>query len=89
MHTHMLPHITHMHMYIPHQSLSAMLTFLLILVHFLQDDSEWPLVEKSLSKNKQLGNLLLSGCDTFLLNMGKALTENTSIWLLNIFSESL
>ena len=62
---------------------------LLILVPFLQDGSGWPLVERSLTNNKQLEYLALDGCDDFLLNMGKALTKNTSIKTLNLASESL
>ena len=62
---------------------------LLILVPFLQDDSGWPLVERSLANNKQLEDLTLDGCDAFLVNMGKALTKNTSIRRLWLLSESL
>ena len=62
---------------------------LLILVPFLQDDSGWSLVERSLANNKQLEILTLDGCDAFLVNMGKALTKNTSIRALFLLSESL
>ena len=71
-----------------HYPLSAMLTFA-DSCPFLQDDSGWPQVESSLANNKQLENLKLSGCDAFLANMGKALTKNTSIKELRLFSESL
>ena len=91
MHTYMLTHI-HIHTLVitytsPPTLCNADVS--LILVPFLQDDSGWPLVENSLANNKRLVWLRLDGCDPFLINMGKALTKNTSIKQLNGASESL
>ena len=46
-------------------------------------------MESSLANNKQLEWLDLDGCDTFLVNMVKVLTKNTSIQKLDLHSESL
>ena len=46
-------------------------------------------MESSLGNNKQLKDLALGGCDAFLLNVGKALTKNTSVRTLWLDSESL
>ena len=85
-------HTSHTHTltcnYIPHCPLSEMLMFRRFL-SLLQDDGGWDLVESSLANNKQLKGLILDGCDAFLFNIGKALTKNTSIVELNLFSESL
>ena len=62
---------------------------LLILVSFVQDDGGWLLVESSLANNKQLEYLELGGFDAFVLNMGKALTKNTSVRTLWLDRESL
>ena len=88
---HTTQHMLHSHknIYVPHHPLSAMCWCLLFLLPFLQDDSGWPLVERTLANNKQLEYLRLGGCDTFLVNMGKALTKNTSIGTLGPASESL
>ena len=86
---HVCSHISHTHTLTciyNHHPLSAMLTFCYFL--FLQDDSGWPLVESSLTNNKQLEELTLSGCDAFLANMGKALTKNASVRTLWLNSES-
>ena len=87
----MLTHITHIHSCIictPPPTLCNT-DVLLLLVPFLQDDGGWNLVESSLANNKQLQYLGLDGCDAFLLNMGKVLTKDTSIWGLSLHSESL
>ena len=39
--------------------------------------------------SQQLQHLGLDGCDSFLVNMGKALTKNTTIRGLSLHSESL
>ena len=46
-------------------------------------------MESSLANNKQLEVMGLDGCDAFLANMGKALTKNTSVEGLGLYSESL
>ena len=62
---------------------------LLFRVSFIQDDGGWPLVESSLANNKQLEYSEVGGSDAFMLNMGKALTKNTSVRTLWLDSESL